>query len=53
MTDRKLDYIKKLAEEWARCGVASGDVLLVHSNIKRTMITARRAGVTLTLQAIF
>ena len=47
MTDRT-DYIEKLADEWARCGVASGDVLLVHSDVKRTVVAARRAGVALT-----
>ena len=41
-------YIKKLSENWARCGVNSGDLLLVHSNIKRTLVTARLEGVQLT-----
>ena len=43
-----VDYIKQLSESWANCGVNSGDILLVHSNIKRTLVKARRAGVQLT-----
>ena len=42
------DYIKQLSENWAKCGVNSGDTLLVHSNIKRTLVTARRKGIQLT-----
>lgn len=41
-------YIKQLSENWAKCGVNSGDTLLVHSNIKRTLINARRKGIQLT-----
>lgn len=46
MTNRS-DYIDRLAEQWMRCGVQSGDMLLVHSSIKRTLINARREGVAL------
>ena len=42
------DYIKQLSENWAKCGVNSGDTLLVHSNIKRTLVNARRKGIQLT-----
>ena len=42
------DYIKHLSESWASCGVNTGDILLVHSNIKRTLVKARRKGVQLT-----
>ena len=42
------DYIKQLSDSWANCGVNSGDILLVHSDIKRTLVKARRAGVQLT-----
>ena len=45
---KNTEYIKKLSENWARCGVNSGDLLLVHSNIKRTLVTARLEGVQLT-----
>ena len=41
------DYIGKLAEKWTRCGVKSGDILLVHSSVKRTLINAKREGVSL------
>ena len=41
------EYIDKLAKEWARCGVNQGDLLLVHINIKRTLINARQHGVPL------
>ena len=43
-----VDYIKLLSESWANCGVNSGDILLVHSNIKRTLVKARQAGFKLT-----
>jgi aminoglycoside 3-N-acetyltransferase len=33
-----------LAEQWAAAGVARGDTLLLHSSIKRTLLTSRRAG---------
>ena len=45
---KNIAYIKQLSESWANCGVKSGDILLVHSNIKRTLVKARRAGVQLT-----
>ena len=45
---KKTDYIKQLSENWAKCGVNSGDTLLVHSNIKRTLVNARRKGIQLT-----
>jgi len=44
---KRSEYIDKLAKEWARCGVNQGDLLLVHSNIKRTLINARQQGVPL------
>lgn len=46
--NENLAYIKKLSKKWARCGVNRGDVLLVHSNIKRTLVEARSKGVQLT-----
>lgn len=45
---KKSDYTKKLSETWAKCGVNSGDILLVHSDIKRTLLNARRKGIQLT-----
>lgn len=45
---KNIAYIKQLSESWANCGVNSGDILLVHSNIKRTLVKARREGVRLT-----
>lgn len=46
MTDRD-GYIARLAEGWRSSGVSEGDILLVHSSIKRTLVTARRQGVKL------
>ena len=45
---KNADYIKQLSESWAKSGVNSGDTLLVHSDIKRTLINARRKGIQLT-----
>lgn len=45
---KKTEYIKRLTENWVKCGVNSGDTLLVHSNIKRTLVNARRKGIQLT-----
>ena len=45
---KNTQYIKKLSENWATCGVNSGEILLVHSNIRRTLVNARREGVQLT-----
>ena len=45
---KHIDYIKQLSESWAKCGVNTGDTLLVHSNIKRTLFNARRKGIQLT-----
>lgn len=44
----KIEYIKQLSETWSKCGVKSGDTLLVHSNITRTLVNAKRKGVQLT-----
>lgn len=41
MREKKMDFLK---QRWINSGVESGDLLLVHSNIKRTLIEARRAG---------
>jgi len=37
--------IDSLSEDWCNSGVAKGDTILVHSNIKRTLIKMRRQGV--------
>jgi len=50
--DKKQDYIEKLAKGWQDSGVNDGDILLVHSNIKRTLVNARRQGVALTPEDI-
>ena len=34
--------VAELADQWLTCGVERGDVLLVHSNIKRLLISYRR-----------
>lgn len=39
--------IKSLAERWAKSGVEKGDVLLLHSNMTRTILEFRRKGVKL------
>jgi aminoglycoside N3'-acetyltransferase len=36
-----------LAQEWKNSGVEEGDTLLIHSNIKRTLVKMRRQGVKL------
>ena len=41
-------YIKKLTDLWKHSGVNDGDMLLVHSNIKRTLLNARNRGIKLT-----
>ena len=43
----KCEYIDFLSKEWASSGVQSGDALLLHSNIRRTISQARKAGVRL------
>lgn len=45
--DKKQEYVEMLAQSWFRSGVKPGDVLLVHSNIKRTLVNARRQGIKL------
>lgn len=42
----KLDAaISSLADEWCKSGVSKGDTLLLHSNIKRTLVRLRAQGV--------
>lgn len=36
--------INELAESWRDSGILEGDTVLIHSNIKRTLINARRKG---------
>jgi aminoglycoside 3-N-acetyltransferase len=38
----------QLSRQWISCGVEPGDTLLVHSDVRRTLRTARKAGVALT-----
>lgn len=42
------NYENKLTDLWKRSDVNDGDMLLIHSNIKRTLLNARRKGVFLT-----
>lgn len=42
MTELKQHAVEELASQWRACGIVSGDVLLVHSNIKRLLISHRR-----------
>ena len=46
------EYIAHLANGWKSSGVAEGDILLVHSDIKRTLVNARRQGVKLSPEDI-
>ena len=46
MTSPAEDAIDSLAQQWRTAGVTPGDTLLLHSNIKRTLLTCRRAGRT-------
>lgn len=41
-----------LTQRWAQSGIEAGDTVLVHSNIKRTLIDCRRAGITVSPSAI-
>lgn len=41
------EAINSLANAWRQCGVSKGDTLLLHSNIKRTLVRFRRQGVKL------
>jgi aminoglycoside 3-N-acetyltransferase len=41
--DRK-KTIKKLAESWAKSGILIGDMVLVHSSLKRTFVTYKEQG---------
>lgn len=43
----KSDYIEFLSKQWRLSGVESGDTLLLHCNIRRTVTQAKRAGVRL------
>jgi aminoglycoside 3-N-acetyltransferase len=45
--DKKRDYIVKLSHGWTAAGVEAGDVLLVHSDIRRTLLEAKKLGVYL------
>ena len=40
--------MESLKNKWVRSGVQAGDTLLVHSNIKRTLVEARREGLQIT-----
>ena len=44
----KAEYIKQLSENWLKSGVNRGDTLLLHSNITRTVINAKRKGIQIT-----
>lgn len=39
-----MDIIELLSEEWKRCGVNSGDMLLLHSDIIRTLVKLKQIG---------
>lgn len=41
-----------LAKEWLKAGVQRGDVLLIHSNIKRTLIHFKKKGMEITTNDI-
>lgn len=43
-----MSVVAQLSQQWRRCGVERGDTLLVHSDIRRTLRTARKAGHRLT-----
>jgi aminoglycoside 3-N-acetyltransferase len=47
-----MTIINDLSQKWIESGVAKGDTLLIHSNVKRTVIGCRRAGFTITAQDI-
>ncbi len=41
-----------LKDRWLRSGIEPGDTILIHSNIKRTLIELRRSGVAVTPEEI-
>jgi aminoglycoside 3-N-acetyltransferase len=43
-----MSVVAQLSQQWRGCGVERGDTLLVHSDIRRTLRTARKAGYRLT-----
>ena len=46
------DYIYKLSQDWRVSGIKEGDMLLLHSNIIRTIHNARRKGIKITADNI-
>ncbi len=44
--------IQELAEQWRKSGVQEGDVLLLHSNTRRTLRQFMKSGSNLTPQLI-
>lgn len=47
------DAIKELSIQWQASGIEKGDTILIHSNIKRTLIKMRRKGIKLLPEHIF
>ena len=43
-----MSVVAQLSQQWRGCGVEPGDTLLVHSDLRRTLRTARKAGHRLT-----
>lgn len=44
--------ISELAEQWCLSGIEHGDTVLIHSNIKRTLVKIRRKGVKISPEDI-
>ena len=44
--------LNDLKKRWAQSGVEQGDTILLHSNVKRTLVEFRRAGFSITPQDI-
>jgi aminoglycoside 3-N-acetyltransferase len=43
-----MSVVAQLSQQWRQCGVEPGDTLLVHSDLRRTLRTARKSGHRLT-----
>ncbi|OED64530.1 hypothetical protein A143_09435 [Vibrio splendidus ZS-139] len=43
---------KELIDKWNSAGICQGDTVLIHSNIRRTLISYRKKGVKLTVEDI-
>ena len=53
LREHKLEPVNWLKNRWHKCGVKNGDVLLLHSNILRTLVLLKRKGFKPSTELIF